>query len=373
MIMNREEANIAIIFPALNPENIFSELVHELRSRCHWPIIVVNDGSSEDSLHIFSELRKVENCIVLNHRVNAGKGRALKTAFNYALTHYPQLQGAVTADCDAQHTVDDIIKCAEALLENPDKLVLGVRNFLQKKVPWKSRFGNIFTCIIFRLLVNLKISDTQTGLRALPADFMETMLDKNGERFEFETVMLIESANVDNPRIFPIVEIPITTCYRNNNSGSHFRPITDSWQICQVVLRSVWGRMLLFSCSGLLAALLDQGLFALLYYWLLPLVELPGLLIPQSVARIFSLLFNYSVNRNLVFAAQGRLFDLRSFAGYLLLCAAILAASFTLLKATVLLMPQANVLLSKIVIDILLFLVSFRLQDKLIFKRGKSR
>lgn len=71
-----------------------------------------------------------------------GKGRALKTAFNHILSAMPHITGAVMADADGQHACLDIVACAERLLESPDALIMGCRQFDESIVPFKSRFGN---------------------------------------------------------------------------------------------------------------------------------------------------------------------------------------------------------------------------------------
>ena len=242
---------VMIVFPSLDPDEKIIELVKDLRKRCSYPVLIVNDGSSAEKQTIFDSLDQIDNCTVIAHAKNLGKGRALKNAFNYILTHFPQITGVITADGDGQHTVTDIIRCAEALQENPDKLVLGVRDFKQDFVPWKSKLGNLLTAGIFRWMLGMKIDDTQTGLRGIPAGFMKIMLDKFGERFEYETVMLVESRSAANGAVYPIHQVVIETVYENNNRGTHFRPIVDSLKIYKIVLKALFGRLFLFGCSGL--------------------------------------------------------------------------------------------------------------------------
>ena len=53
------------------------------------------------------------------------------------------------------------------------------RRPLKKRVPARSSFGNKCTRQVFRYLLGLSVSDTQTGLRAIPAFFMEKLLEVN--------------------------------------------------------------------------------------------------------------------------------------------------------------------------------------------------
>ena len=126
---------IPVIIPAYEPDEKLIKLLDELCAEGVEPVIVVNDGSDEGAYgHLFEAVRE-RGVIVLDHAVNMGKGRALKTAFNYCLGTYKDLIGVVTADSDGQHAVSDIRKCMQALLEDPKALVLGVRDFDQSGIP----------------------------------------------------------------------------------------------------------------------------------------------------------------------------------------------------------------------------------------------
>ena len=72
-----------IVVPSLNPEPELEDLLCSLRKLCANPILVVNDGSRAECSPVFQRLANIENCEVITHCVNLGKGRALKTAFNH--------------------------------------------------------------------------------------------------------------------------------------------------------------------------------------------------------------------------------------------------------------------------------------------------
>ena len=181
--------NIFIVVPTLDPEeDIMGKFIKELHKEFE-NILVVNDGSNESHDKFFNSLEKT-GIKVIKHYKNFGKGRGLKNSFNYLLNEYPEIEGVITCDCDGQHSVKDIKKCAKALLKNPDKLILGVRNFDGDNVPPKSKFGNKITRNIFKIFIGLEISDTQTGLRGLSKSLMEKFMDLSGERYEYENKLL---------------------------------------------------------------------------------------------------------------------------------------------------------------------------------------
>ena len=365
--MSAREQFICII-PALNPPPALLPLARTLTGEYSCRLIVVNDGSTPEHQQTFDELGQMEHCTVLHHRNNRGKGRALKSAFEYILDKFPTAPGAVTADCDGQHRPEDILQCAAALTAENPHLILGVRKFDQSNVPWKSRFGNNLSAWMFRFLLRQNISDTQTGLRAIPRDFMKILLSIPGERFEFETLMLIESGNSSNGQTFPIQEIPIATVYEDGNRGTHFRPVADSLKISRIILKALLGKLLAFGCSGLLSAIVDQGIFAWLFYRILPALEVPPLILAVVLARAVSLTVNYLLNRNVVFkTARNNWLDGKTLLNYLGLCGLIMSCSYLLLKTVTLFIPGINVAVAKIVIDLLLFFASYHIQKNRIF------
>ena len=175
--------NIPVIIPSYEPDDKLLGLIDELNNAGLSPIVVVDDGSEAAKFGDIFDKVKEKGAIVLKHAVNMGKGRALKTAFNYCLNEFPEIAGVVTADSDGQHGPDDIKKCMQALLENPTALVLGVRDFNQGGIPARSVFGNKTTSRVMKVLLGMTISDTQTGLRGIGTECMRYLRTEDGERF----------------------------------------------------------------------------------------------------------------------------------------------------------------------------------------------
>lgn len=211
---------ICILIPAYNPDERLIELYTELKNTFN--VVIVDDGSADKA--IFNAINP-KNIIV--HPVNMGKGEALKSGMKYIIENFPNIKGIVTADCDLQHSVADITKLATQLNSSPNKVYFGSRDFSSKNVPFRSKFGNIIMSKFIKLIHKIDVKDTQTGLRGLPIDFAKHILKLGGSDFSFETEMLIETKFCN----IPIVEIPISTVYIQNNKHSHFNPIKDSYKI----------------------------------------------------------------------------------------------------------------------------------------------
>lgn len=106
---------ISVIIPAFEPDNKTINLVEELIKNNQFLVMVVDDGSSENSAEIFHQLEELNEVVILRHEENKGKGAALKTAFKYIIDSDLPIIGAVTADADGQHTPHDIENVAEQL------------------------------------------------------------------------------------------------------------------------------------------------------------------------------------------------------------------------------------------------------------------
>jgi putative flippase GtrA len=288
---------------------------------------------------------------LLRHAVNLGKGAALKTGFNFALCEFPDCAGVVTADADGQHDPDDVARLARALMDSPQTLILGAREF-GRGVPLRSRLGNLVTRRVLRAVSGLALRDTQTGLRAIPLDFARKLLPLSSSGYEFELDMLLACKASRRA----IAEVPIRTIYLDGNAASHFNPIFDSMRIYFVLMR--------FLASSLVAALADNLVFAALFGLG------AGVLGSQIGGRILGTAANYVINKRSVFRSRERHgVVLPKYLGLVVISGAL---SYTL----IILMHQGlgwGVILSKIVAESLLFFVNFVTQRDLIFEDRGDR
>lgn len=218
---------ICILIPALNPDERLIELYNALKETLD--VIIVDDGS--ETKEIFNAINSKD---IITHPTNLGKGEALKTGINYIIKNHPDCIGIITADCDLQHSVTDIIQIAKLFRENPNTLLLGSREFTIGNVPFKSFIGNAFMSKFIKFMHKLDIKDTQTGLRGIPIDFAKYILGLKNSDFSFETEMLIETKKCN----ILIKETPIQTIYIENNRHTHFKPFKDSYKILHSVIRN---------------------------------------------------------------------------------------------------------------------------------------
>ncbi|MCM1124017.1 MAG: bifunctional glycosyltransferase family 2/GtrA family protein [Eubacterium sp.] len=350
--------DIPVIIPAYEPDDKLITLLKALKQAGIQHVVVVDDGSGGQYAPLFAQAEEIDNCTVLYHAVNLGKGRALKTAFNHCLRVFGQAPGCVTADSDGQHTPSDILACMCKLSENPKTLILGCRDFDAPSVPARSAFGNKCTRKVFQYLLGLSVSDTQTGLRAIPAFFMRELMQVKGERFEYETNMLIETKNLN----ISIIEVPVETVYIEENKTSHFNPIKDS-----VRIYLVFGKFLFSSLSS---SVLDLLLFHMFCTLLQPMEgisrAIPYIVAATVLARVISAVYNFLINYRVVFQSEG---NLAAAAGkYFLLAVCQMMCSAFLVNALYGLIGGTEVLV-KMPVDIFLFFVSFVIQREFVYRQ----
>lgn len=219
-----------LIIPVYQPELKFIGFITECQKHFE-NIIVVNDGSDGQYNKVFKDIENL-GVKVICHNINMGKGKALKTAFGYILDNNLNYNVIVTADCDGQHLVEDIVKCVDSV--NGNELVLGVRKFDNHNMPLLNRIGNGITRFVFNKIIGLKISDTQTGLRAFNDNLMQQFINVSGDRFEYETNMLLYCKNNN----IPIKEIIINTIYDRDGYRTHFNKMKDSISIYINILKN---------------------------------------------------------------------------------------------------------------------------------------
>ena len=342
---------IYILIPAYNPDKRLLELCDKLNKLGFSRILVVDDGSAPASKPVLSAL-KAEGITVLHHLRNRGKGMALKTGF-LRLKQYDDWQYVITVDCDGQHKPNDILDIAKFALSSYGACVLGAREFTES-VPLKSRIGNIATRKAARFALGLTLTDTQTGLRALPKSALDILINTKGERFEYEMNMLINLKNAG----YEIAERPITTVYANNNSGTHFKALTDSIRILWVFVR--------FTASSIISFSVDIALFSLFSHLLHNAFANSHILIATVGARLISASLNFMINRRIFTAGKK---SARQLAGYFTLMFCQMCASALLVSAVSYILPQITPPLIKAAVDFMLFFVSFKVQRDYIFKK----
>lgn len=354
-----------VVIPAYEPGELLVPYVRELRAAEVGPVLVVDDGSSAGCGPIFEALSGLNEVEVLHHPANKGKGAALKTAIQWYLAHegstYEGCGGIVTADCDGQHTVEDVCAVAKAMEAFPERLVLGCRDF-GGDTPKRSAAGNNATSWAMRALYNVDLKDTQTGLRGLSNGMLPGAGKIRGSRYEYELNMLLWAKQQG----ITFQVIPIQTIYIDNNSGSHYRTVRDSVRIALQLLRG----LAQYGLSSLLSAFVDVAAYAVLVKLVLARLPLTTRMFWATIAaRVVSSVVNYACNRKLPYMRNKKVST--TMVRYYILWFFQLAASFL---ASWFLCTQLHIseLVAKYLVDILLAVVSYQIQLRWVFQSKDS-
>mgnify|MGYP003466971075 CR=1 FL=1 len=218
---------VIILIPALNPLQTIVQFVEKLQKLRVEQIIIVNDGSDAKYDATFETLRQLENCVVLHHEGNFGKGRALKTGFDYISKMDWQAKGIVTVGAHGQHSILDVEQIIASTKVFSDGFILGIRNFTSGELPMLSFVSNRAASMLFELLFHKRLLDTQTGLRYLPKSELGWLKKVPGESYSYDINMLVATIK----RKVPIYEVPIGEAKLKKNSVIYYDEVFSPAEI----------------------------------------------------------------------------------------------------------------------------------------------
>ncbi len=226
MIKDESAAKIqgryCVVIPAFQAQKTIGDLVRRTR-QLGLTVLVVDDGSRDKTASIASE----QGALVLSHLKNRGKGRALRTAFQYAVRE--QYDGVITMDSDGQHVPEDISKLILAGERQHAALVLGNRMEQAQQMPKIRRVTNRVMSWIVSRLVRQSIPDSQCGFRLIRKEVL-AQISLRSERFEIETEVVLSALS----KRWKTISVPIATIYRADER-SHIRPIRDAFRFFGVI------------------------------------------------------------------------------------------------------------------------------------------
>lgn len=199
------KSSLWVVMPCYNEEKHIEKSIDDVLKYSN-NIVVVDDGSKDRTVELAS--KKTEH--VLKHIVNLGKGAALKTGADYAIS-----KGAkqlVFIDSDGQHEAKEIPNFENALSDCD--IVFGARK-LNKNMPGIFRFGNFVLSSMIYLFFNVNLSDTQSGYRAMTAEAYKKIKWKSTD-YSVESEMI---ANAGKNKL-KYKEVCINTIYHDRYKGT---------------------------------------------------------------------------------------------------------------------------------------------------------
>jgi glycosyltransferase involved in cell wall biosynthesis len=223
-------ARIAALIPAYNAAASLRGVIEGIKGYVS-SILVVDDGSADAT----AEVARAAGVQLLRHRINRGKGVALRTGFWFLL--HQGYEAIITMDADGQHDPSYIPLLIQAYKEGRGAIVIGSRAGEFHAMSRLRRFWNQLGVKAVSRLIGSPLTDTQSGYRLIAAEVLYG-LPLRATGYEVELELLIKACK----RGHRVVEIKVTTHYIDGRHTSHFRPVQDTWLVCRTFLQEFFWR-----------------------------------------------------------------------------------------------------------------------------------
>ena len=243
---------IIVGIPAYNEERTIGTVVLLVREHVD-EVVVVDDGSTDRT----ATVARRAGATVIRHEENRGKGAAIRSFIDHVRER--EFEVCVLFDGDGQHSHVDIPRVVEPVLSGDADLVIGSR-FVDggtvDSIPLYRRFGQRVLDAVTSLPSRTRLTDTQSGFRALSPKAIRVM-STSASGYGIESEMI----DIASREQLSIDERPIEVRYDDVENTRH--PVVQGFQVLWLNLallrdRSpfayVGGLGILFVLSGLVAA-----------------------------------------------------------------------------------------------------------------------
>ncbi len=221
--MNASKETVLAIIPAFCEERFIGKVVRQV-SQYVDAVLVVDDGSSD---HTAAQAEDA-GAKVIRHSINLGKGAALKTGLEYAVSIKASF--FLFLDGDGQHDPSEIPAFIEAINRFNADLVVGNRMRNLESMPLIRRWTNQFMSWQIGRICKIPIPDSQCGFRLARKELLPVLMAPSN-RFEFESESLILAARQG----FRLIFVPIRTIYTDQHSK--IRPLRDTVRYMRLMLK----------------------------------------------------------------------------------------------------------------------------------------
>ena len=206
-----------VVLPAYNEATRIQPVIEAIAEK-GYNMVIVNDGSSDNTLDVIMESKKKypDNIHAFSLLINRGVGVATQTGFDAVLKFNPKY--IVSMDSDGQHSADDLDNVIRPLVSGEAQAVIGVRPL--KDMPLSRNIANAIMNLLTRIFYKVDVSDSQTGFRAITIDALKKIdINARGYLISSEFIREVNDNNI------PFVEVPIQTIYtpETQAKGTNFK------------------------------------------------------------------------------------------------------------------------------------------------------
>lgn len=206
---------LSVIIPTYNEAKTLAQLIKKvLAVPINKEIIVVDDGSTDDTQNALKEFENSDNIILLSHGYNRGKGRSIRTGREKASGDITIIQ-----DADLETNPNDYLHLVEPIIQKKTKVVYGSRLLSRSSDHnWKYYYGGRFITFMANLLYRQNITDEPTCYKVFDTTFFKK-IPLDCERFEFcpEITAKVSKLGVK------IVELPMEYFPRKASEGKKLK------------------------------------------------------------------------------------------------------------------------------------------------------
>jgi glycosyltransferase involved in cell wall biosynthesis len=216
---------LSVFFPAYNEEENIEKTVLDTkkvleRIAAKWEIIIVDDGSKDNTGKISDRLAKNNNIEVIHHKPNRGYGGALKSGYKKSKYEFVAFM-----DSDGQFRFSDVTKLINLQQKTGADLVLGIRKNRADPIIRKV-YTYIWSYLLPRFLFGLKVRDYSCGFKLIKKEVFNAVQPLVGE----EKVTQIEILTKAQRQGFKFAEIGVNHYSRRHGeaTGANIKVVTKS-------------------------------------------------------------------------------------------------------------------------------------------------
>ncbi len=220
--MLKTDGHIIALMPTYNEVAHIARVVQGVMK--YVPVVVIDDGSTDGS----GAAAEAAGATLIWHGQNRGKGAALNTGFDYAVSQ--GVDAAITIDADGQHDPDEIPLFIDAFGRGVGDIIIGRRTHAQ--MPGIRQVGNRLGGWLLGKAMGQAVPDNQSGYRLFARPVLE-QIRPTTTRFEAEVEILLRAQLAG----FRIGWVPIRTIYADE--VSHYHKLRDSILFLKMI-RRIW-------------------------------------------------------------------------------------------------------------------------------------
>ena len=158
---------LTIIIPAYNEEKNIPLVIPGILELCAaegYKLIVVNDGSKDDSLKLLKQYEKHPNYMLIHHKINRGYGGAIKSGIEACDTEF-----LITMDADGQHRTEDVKNLFNIITNGDADMVIGSRKGARSASMLRGLGKRLIRFTVKRLMP-LPVYDLNSGMKVYRSD-----------------------------------------------------------------------------------------------------------------------------------------------------------------------------------------------------------